>query len=67
MKCNAEAVVGAEFHASGNLSLQFVLKKTFSDDPEEDAGDAPTVFDKRIVINCGSTPEQQKLLVGSSA
>ena len=36
--------MNAEFYCPAGLVIQLVLKKTYSDDPEEDSQDAPTLW-----------------------
>ena len=51
IKFATENVIGCEFYRSGDLRLRIVIKRLFSDDPDEDPGDIPLSYDKIVFIN----------------
>lgn len=51
IKYATEYVIGCEFYRSGDLRLRIVIKRLFSDDPNEDQGDIPLSYDKVVFIN----------------
>ena len=51
IKYATENVIGCEFYRSGDLRLRIVIKRLFSDDPDENPGDIPLSYDKIVFIN----------------
>lgn len=50
-KFACEEVIGSEVYGNVNIQVSVKIKKTFSDDPDEDEKEAPTVYANTLVIN----------------